>query len=79
MRQYRTEFVETTKLEKIICNKCGREIPVHQGVPCEDVLEVEKHWGYFSAKDGQVDSFALCEKCYDELVAGFQIKPENEH
>ena len=27
---------------KIVCNKCGREITN------EDILEVEKRWGYFS-------------------------------
>ena len=40
MRQYRKEIEETKKIEKIICNKCGREIEVKGGVPQEDVLEV---------------------------------------
>ena len=48
MRQYRNEIEETKKIEKIICNKCGREIEVKGGVPQEDVLEVNKRWGYFS-------------------------------
>ena len=39
----------------------------------EDVLSVDKRWGYFSNKDNQVDSFDLCEKCYDEFVATFTI------
>ena len=74
MRQYRTELEKTEKIEKIICNKCGKEILVRQGVPQEDVLEVEKRWGYFSRKDNQVDQFVLCEDCYDEFVRSFRIK-----
>lgn len=74
MRQYNTSLKETKEVEKIICNKCGKEIPVQGGVPREDVLEVEKRWGYFSDKDNRVDHFDLCEACYDELIAGFCIK-----
>ena len=75
MRQY--EMIETRetqrKIKKIICNKCGREIPVKDGRAQEDFLAVEKRWGYFSDKDNQVDSFDLCESCYDALVATFVI------
>ena len=76
MRQYCTELKKTEELEKISCNKCGKEIPVVGGVPQEDVLEVEKRWGYHSRKDNQVDRFDLCEDCYDELVSGFRIQIE---
>lgn len=74
MRQYREELERTKNVEKIICNKCGKEILVQRGVPQEDVLEVEKRWGYHSRKDNQVDRFDLCEDCYDELVRSFLIK-----
>lgn len=74
MRQYKTTLKETKEIEKIICNKCGKVIEVVGGVPQEDFLSVEKRWGYFSEKDNQVDSFELCETCYDEFVAGFQIQ-----
>ena len=57
---------------KIVCNKCGREIEN------EDVLSIEKRWGYFSNKDNEVHKFDLCEKCYDEFVSAFQIKVEVE-
>lgn len=78
MRQYRTEVKRTEELEKIICNRCGREIPITGGVPGEDVLHVEKRWGYLSKKDNRRDSFDLCEDCYDEVIAGFRIKIEME-
>lgn len=71
MRQYKVK--ETKELNKIICNKCGKEIVVNRGIPEGDVLSVDKRWGYFSRKDNQVDSFDLCEDCYDEFVATFSI------
>ena len=74
MRQYRTEKKELNELDKIICNKCGKEIKVTRGVAEEDYLAVEKCWGYFSNKDNQEDRFELCEDCYDELVASFKFK-----
>ena len=39
MRQYETKVRETEEIAKIVCNKCGREIPVVEGVPREDVLK----------------------------------------
>lgn len=77
MRQYKEQVKEVKEIEKIICNKCGREIQVLGGVPQEDVLEVTKRWGYFSDKDNQVDRFDLCERCYDELVRSFKIQIED--
>lgn len=78
MRQYKKEEKDILILEKIICNQCGKEIVVSGGVPSEDVLEVEKQWGYFSGKDGRRDRFALCEACYDALLEGFCVPTEME-
>ena len=74
MRQYKIQ--ETREVEKIICNKCGKEISVKNGVPEADMLSVEKRWGYFSEKDNQVHEFDLCEECYDNFVRTFQIPIE---
>ncbi len=79
MRQYETKMKDTKEISRIICNKCGREIPVIQGVAQEDVLTVEKRWGYFSEKDNRIDKFDLCEHCYDELVNDFCVKLETEN
>lgn len=79
MRQYQIEKKPVEELKKIICNKCGREIPVLQGVPQEEVLSVEKRWGYFSRKDNQIHRFEICEDCYDELVESFCTKIETEN
>lgn len=69
MRQYRIQ--EGKELEKIICNKCGKEIIVKNGMMEEEVLSVQKRWGYFSNKDNEVHEFDLCETCYDQLTALF--------
>ena len=71
MRQYK--IIETKEVEKIFCNKCGKEIAMDHELMQEDILEVKKRWGYFSNKDNQVDNFDLCEQCYDEFVATFTI------
>ncbi len=76
MRKYGIK--ETKEIETIVCNKCGKEIRVKSGIPSEDILQVEKRWGYFSDKDNEEHTFDLCEACYDELVAGFQIPVDVE-
>ena len=76
MKQYGTKEIQ--EVNKIICNKCGKEIAVCNGRLAEDVLQVEKRWGYPSDKDNEVHSFDLCETCYDELVAAFSIPVEIE-
>ncbi len=76
MRQYKIQ--ETKEVEKIICNKCGKEILVKNGMPEEDVLSVQKRWGYFSKKDNEVHEFDLCEDCYDEWIKTFSISAEQK-
>lgn len=76
MRQYKIQ--KTKEIEKLICNRCGKEIAVKNGVAEREMLSVEKRWGYFSEKDNEVHRFDLCESCYDEMVHGFQIPVEIE-
>ena len=76
MRQYKMQ--EKKEVDKIVCNKCGKEILVENGVAEADMLSVQKRWGYFSNKDNEEHTFDLCEACYDELVAGFQIPVDVE-
>lgn len=73
MREYKNEEVKT--LECIICNGCGRIIAVKHGMPMEGVLQVQQVWEYMSGKDGEVDSFDLCEECYDRMTEQFRIPP----
>ena len=57
----------------LFCNMCGKEINMEKNLPQEGVLAVEKNWGYFSEKDGEIHSFDLCERCYDRLILEFKI------
>lgn len=74
MRQYKIQ--EMKQVEKIVCNKCGKEIIVKNGILVEEVLSVQKRWGYFSNKDNEVHEFDLCEECYDEWIETFKIPVE---
>lgn len=76
MRQYKMQ--ETKEVEKIICNKCGKEIVVKSGMTEEDVLSIQKRWGYFSNKDNEMHEFDLCEECYDQWIATFTIPVEQK-
>ena len=70
MREYKMAMEEKKVLSAIICNGCGREIPLDTA----DCFHGEKTWGYFSEKDGRQDSFDLCEACYDKMTAAFAVK-----
>ena len=74
MKQYKTK--EILEVKKVICNKCGKEIVVENGSLVEDMLQVEKRWGYPSEKGNEDHSFDLCEQCYDEFTATFLIPIE---
>ena len=71
MRQYKLH--EKKEAEKILCNKCGKEILVKNGISDADVLSIQKRWGYFSNKDNEVHEIDLCEECYDKWIATFAI------
>lgn len=70
MREYKVSMQEERVLSRILCNCCGRDIPLDRA----DHFHGEKTWGYFSEKDGRQDSFDLCEDCYDKMTEKFQIK-----
>ncbi len=71
MRQYLEQDKNT--LEKVICNGCGRELKLKNGIVQEGVFRGETHWGYFSSRDGEHHSFDLCEQCYEHLLKVFKI------
>lgn len=72
MQIYRNGLREELQLSQIICNGCGREIPLEAA----DYFHGEKRWGYFSAQDGRRDAFDLCEECYRRLTEGFAVRME---
>lgn len=77
MRRYTMK--ERKETETIFCNGCGKEILTKDGIIREDLLSVEKRWGYFSGKDNEVHRFDLCEECYDRVISQFVIPVEKEN
>ena len=41
----------------------------------EDVVTLQKKWGFFSRKDLEIHQLHLCEDCYDQLISTFKIPP----
>ena len=65
-------------MERIYCNKCGKELKICNGIPREDFIHVCKEWGYFSKKDGRTQEFILCEKCVERLEKEF-VRPIKQY
>lgn len=63
----------STKEMGLYCNCCGKQIIVERGIIKEGTFSAEITWGYFSRKDGEKDSFTLCEDCYDGIVEKFSV------
>ena len=62
MRKYLDET--NRELDSVICNYCGKNLLVENGILKEGCLEVDHAFGYFSRKDGQNHHFDLCEDCF---------------
>lgn len=71
MRQYTDS--EKRTLEKVVCNLCGRELRLEQGILKEGVFSGDTRWGYFSDRDGEHHQFDLCEECYERLIRQFRV------
>ena len=71
-------FDKDHKLVKIVCNQCGSAESAAGGLFKRDFLSVEKEWGYFSRKDGEIHHFILCEACYDRLTQRFCLPVEKK-
>lgn len=74
MRIYQEE--QRLRLEKVCCNRCGRELTIRNGHLMEGCLEASPSFGYFSEKDGLTYHFDLCEACFDTLLEEFAIPPQ---
>lgn len=67
MRKYKGNY-----LTAVVCNCCGRNLVVANGIVREGVAHICAEWDYFSEKDGENHNFDICEECYDRLLAGFR-------
>lgn len=61
-------------LSAVVCNCCGKEIPMVQDGMREDSFHGEKTWGYLSEQDGRQDNFDVCQDCYEKWTSSFAIK-----
>ena len=81
-----TNWEEVSKMEcvtkRVVCNKCGKEIGIihnYGRVPhdvFQDYCQVDTHWDHHkehNQKHADVESFDLCEDCYNELVKSFEM------
>ncbi|MEG1848796.1 MAG: hypothetical protein RRX92_07375 [Lachnospiraceae bacterium] len=74
MRKY--AGAQNNELAEIVCNQCGRQLKIKNGILREGCFEGTQKFGYFSNKDGQVECFDLCEACYRKLTKEFTIPVE---
>lgn len=74
MRKYIGE--NSVALKEARCNSCGRTFLIENGMPKEEIIEIEHVFGYFSDKDGEKYSFDLCEACYNRIIKEFAIQAE---
>lgn len=58
---------------KMWCNCCGKELIVENDIVKEGVFSADMCWGYFSKRDGECDSFDLCEECYENITGQFKL------
>ena len=61
------------ELSAVVCNGCGRELKVENGILKEGCFEGKQVFGYFSPMDGQEHPFAVCEECYQKMIARFLV------
>ena len=71
-------YGEGKELVKVVCNACGKELLVENGILKDECIHVDHDFGFFGAKDGESEKFDLCEACYERLTADFQIPVERQ-
>jgi len=76
MRVYKSVEVKMDKVEKVICNMCGKHIDSDAYGNIKDYIHIEKEWGYNSGMDGEKHNIDLCQECYKEWINKFKINIE---
>lgn len=51
-----------------ICNCCGKKIELQ-----EEYVRIEQRWGYFSKKDGVLQTGNICEDCFERIMENFEV------
>ncbi len=78
MRAYGIKEAQEANLEKVVCNQCGKELLVEEGILKEGCFRVDYSFDYFSNKDGYIYSLDLCERCFDKWTGDFLLPPQVE-
>ena len=71
------------KLDKLVCNKCSKELPTHSGALNTLLQRNLMHdfnvcFNYGSEYDMTKWKFTLCEKCILDFILTFEITPLSE-
>ena len=75
MRKHRETTAKILVIDRIICNKCGEDIPKNELEYHHEHIRIEKEWGYGSGFDGETHEIDLCHECYEEIICMLKIKP----
>lgn len=76
MREYIEKEQKESELTKVLCNQCGKELEVKDGIIKEGCFSIDYEFDYFSNKDGYIYSLDLCEECFDKWIKGFDTQPK---
>ena len=78
MRTYKEEKTKILILDKITCNKCGKEALAKDYESASLFHDIEIEFGYPSSRDGDIWNFDLCESCLEEIIKDFAIPVTQE-
>lgn len=73
MKIYVKKIIETKKIKRVICNKCGKDIKINE---YRDFLNITKYWGYNSNYDNEIHQIDICQDCYKKFILSLKIKPK---
>lgn len=76
MRMY-SKGQERKQPVRVLCNCCGRELEMENGVLLEECIHMEHDFGFFGSRDGESDCFDLCGECYQKITSRFSIAPQS--
>src|SRR3990172_2012939 len=65
MRKYKTEIVESSLLDDVLCDRCGESCKRKINY---ELANITADWGYESRKDCESADLDICENCFDELM-----------
>ena len=77
IEEEKTITTTETVLKDVLCNGCG--VSIFTNGYTIDGCKVSFDFEYGSAYDGDYHQAHFCDKCYDEIVSKFKLKPTVIH